>query len=390
MSVGGDMACDVLVVGGGPGGAAAAIRLAEGGARVTLVEREAGAHDKVCGEFVSGEARAMLAGLGLAAAWPDAPGIDTLLVAAGARTARAPLPFTAIGLDRRRMDEDLLARAAAQGVALRRGVAVTRLARDDGGLWHARLSDGETLAAPIAVLAVGKHDLRGHARPRPADADLVGLKTHLTLGTDAAHALAGTIALVLFEGGYAGLQPVDGARANLCLVARAPLVRAARGDLATLVARIAARTPALADALSGARGLTERPLAIARIPYGHVHRPHPADPPGLYRLGDQAGVVPSFCGDGLAIALHTGLRAAQAILAGASAQAHHARITAEVGPQIGRARMLERLGRTRPGRAALVSGIRLAPRLAARAASATRVPEGAWRDALRSPFPAPG
>lgn len=382
---------DALVVGGGPGGAAAAIRLAEGGARVTLIEREAGSHDKVCGEFVSGEARAMLAGLGLGAgAWADAPAIDTLRVAAGAHTARAPLPFTAIGLGRDRMDEDLLAAAAARGVRLLRGVAVRSLARDDDGAWRARLADGASLAAPVAVLAVGKHDLRGHARPRPADADLVGLKTHLALRDDAARALAGTIALVLFDGGYAGLQPVDGGRANLCLVARERLVRAAGGDLDALIARLAAGAPLLADALAGARRLRARPLAIARIPYGHVHRPHRDDPPGLYRLGDQAGVVPSFCGDGLAIALHTGLRAAQAILAGASAQAHHARLSAEVGPQIARARGLERLGRSGAGRWALVAGTRLAPALVARAAAATRVPEPAWRDALRSPCPSTG
>lgn len=45
-----------LVIGGGPAGAAVAAHLARAGRAVTVVERKLGPHDKVCGEFVSGEA----------------------------------------------------------------------------------------------------------------------------------------------------------------------------------------------------------------------------------------------------------------------------------------------------------------------------------------------
>ena len=40
---------DHLVIGGGPAGAMAAVRLAQAGREVALVEKEAGAHHKVCG-----------------------------------------------------------------------------------------------------------------------------------------------------------------------------------------------------------------------------------------------------------------------------------------------------------------------------------------------------
>lgn len=47
---------EVLVLGGGVAGCAAAIALARNGRGVTLIEREPISRHKVCGEFLSGEA----------------------------------------------------------------------------------------------------------------------------------------------------------------------------------------------------------------------------------------------------------------------------------------------------------------------------------------------
>lgn len=46
------------------------------------------------------------------------------------------------------------------------------------------------------------------------------------------------------------------------------------------------------------------PLAVSGVPYGYVLSPDNAVP-GLFPLGDQAAVIPSFAGDGIAITLHT-------------------------------------------------------------------------------------
>ena len=72
-----------MVAGGGLAGAAAAARLAMAGRRVLLLERTRGPHDKVCGEFLSGEAAAELTALGLPPAGLGAAPIAAVRLVAG-------------------------------------------------------------------------------------------------------------------------------------------------------------------------------------------------------------------------------------------------------------------------------------------------------------------
>src|SRR5262245_54327920 len=60
-----DDSFDVIVVGGGPGGAATAYHLATGGARVLLVEKATYPRDKVCGDGLTPRAVAAIDAMGL-------------------------------------------------------------------------------------------------------------------------------------------------------------------------------------------------------------------------------------------------------------------------------------------------------------------------------------
>jgi flavin-dependent dehydrogenase len=64
--------------------------------------------------------------------------------------------------------------------------------------------------------------------------------------------------------------------------------------------------------LDGAEPLLEKPITVTHIPYGYLRR---STEDGLYCIGDQAAVIPSFTGDGISIALHTARCAAGAYLA---------------------------------------------------------------------------
>ena len=80
-------AYDVAVVGGGPARSATATWLARGGLDVVLLERDLLPRHKLCGEFLSGEARRLLDELGCLEA----------LLGAGARPIEAARFTTASG-----------------------------------------------------------------------------------------------------------------------------------------------------------------------------------------------------------------------------------------------------------------------------------------------------
>lgn len=89
------------------------------------------------------------------------------------------------------------------------------------------------------------------------------------------------------------------------------------------------------------------------------------------------GVIPSFAGDGMAIALHSAAVATAVHLSGQDSAHYQRRIANDIARQIGRAHRLYRLARRPPGQAAMMAAARFWPGLLRRAALATRVPQAA-------------
>jgi flavin-dependent dehydrogenase len=338
---------DPLIIGGGPAGAAAAITLTRGGCRPTILERTDAPTDKVCGDFLSADAIQQLVALGVDPVVLGAVPIARVRLIRGARTAESVLPFRALGLSRRSLDAALLAQARRDGADVRTGVTVRQVNREAAG-WMVQDAKSDPTAAADGFLATdvflatGKHDLR--ARPRSGSGHgAVGMKMYFHLGPRQNALLAGAIELILFPGGYAGVQCVEGGRAVVCIAVQRTRFRQAGGDWAGLLALVSAVTPHLNDVLAGATALLPRPLAVAGIPYGLLHavsRSAPSD--GLFRLGDQAAVIPSLTGDGIAIALHSGARAAGVWLSGGDSDSFHLGFARELGAQMRLARVLHR------------------------------------------------
>jgi geranylgeranyl reductase family protein len=130
---------DVVVVGGGPAGAAAAITLVRAGQRVVLVDKAIFPRDKCCGDGLTVAALRRLEGLGLdpasVASWEQAE--EAVVAAPGGVRLRLPLPSGpgqfAASARRTDLDAALVRRAAAVGAGVIEGSAVVDVGPGQGG-----------------------------------------------------------------------------------------------------------------------------------------------------------------------------------------------------------------------------------------------------------------
>ncbi|CAN5317865.1 NAD(P)/FAD-dependent oxidoreductase [soil metagenome] len=318
---------DVLIVGGGLSGAAAAVLLARAGRGVHVLERQSEPAPKICGEFLSIEAQQHLAALGIDLDHRGAPRIGWMRIIWDGATVEAALPFTARGLGRSELDEALIELAGAAGATVERGVRATHMA---GAI--VQTSVGERGGATL-LLATGKHRIRedGPSPKMPAANAHAGFKMHWRLSPADRPALDGVIELLLFPGGYAGLQMVSADTANLCLAIRKDRLLGLGGRWEDVLAMLGTLSPAIRR-LADAQPLFARPATIANLSYGHLHRGDADE--SAYRLGDQAAMTASLTGDGMAIALRSAWLAARHVVDHVPADVHHRRFRAMVHPQV--------------------------------------------------------
>ncbi len=355
-----------IAIGGGLAGASFALELARNGVPVLLLESTRAAHHKVCGEFLSEEAQTLLAYLGLDVKAMGASSMGIFRLAAGERYAEAPLPFRAAGLSRYRLDQALLEKAEAAGAEVRRGVTVTEITSGNGAL--AVKAGTETLKASAAALASGKHNLRQFPR---APSDMVGFKLQLRVGPLALERLRNVVQLMMFDGGYIGACIVEDEIVTMCWVMHRALLQVIGADWPAQAAHLVRQSELLAGLLDGAKPQWEKPVAVAAIPYGYLRRQ--ALSPAVFPVGDQLAVIPSFTGDGMSIALLSGIAAAQAVLAGDSAEEFQHRMIARLAPQFRFAAMVNVLFETRRLHRLTIGTAKTLPRLVTWLAQSTRL-----------------
>jgi flavin-dependent dehydrogenase len=364
----------ILVVGGGLAGAAAALALAQAGRAVTLIERETEPAHKICGEFLSIEAQQYLSRLGLDVTALGGAAISRLRLIRGAQMVSVELPFGAIGLSRFTLDEALLRRAQDCGVNVLRGRSIRKISIKEKVTLD--IEDLGMTEPGILMLATGKHELRGLKReftPKKNQKNLIGFKMYFRLRPQAQLNLESYIDLVLFPGGYAGLQMIENKTANLCLLIDRDRYKLCGGTWENLHAYLKKSSAFLADQLAEAEPLLAQPLTIYQVPYGFIHQPGEADLPNLFRLGDQACVVQSFTGDGMSIALHSAALAVRAVLAGADSNSYHNQLARDVRGQMKHADLLYALLNNPVAQAGVFKLSKLWPKTLRIAAQSTRV-----------------
>jgi flavin-dependent dehydrogenase len=273
-----------------------------------------------------------------------------------------------MSVSRRRLDEALLLRAQIAGAAVRRGIVVQGVERDDDK-WIVRCDGNDTLRCRNLVLATGKLRLRGTNDSR--DGGLVGLKIHLRLPLASRRALERSVELVMLDRSYVGVELVEDGVANLCLVMARELAAQIGSGWPALRTHLMSESRRLAVLLEGAEPLFEKPLAVV-CPTGGYFDDEAA--PEAFRVGDRLAHIPPFTGDGLAIAVSSGLLAGDHILRGRSPAEYLNAARSLVAGPIRIAGAVSRLAAHRSGRALIIGGAMLVPGLIGAVVRRTRLP----------------
>ena len=300
---------EVIVVGGGPAGAATAAWLASGGVDVLVLDRAAFPREKACAEFLSPGAVGALERLGVlevvaaAGAWQEGMRIET---ERASFTLRYREGRRGLGVARPALDALLLERARAAGARVREQTQVVGATVEHGRVEGVRLRDGRRLRARFVVAADGL---------RSPVARSIGLEREprwpLRLGLVAR--VRGAVPrssglMAVGRNGYCGVARVGGGETSVGM-ALTPGARR-RGESATaLFERMLASLPAASAAVAGAERTT--PIRGVAPLARRVRRIGGA---GYLLVGDAAGFTDPFTGEGVFRALRGAELAAAAVV----------------------------------------------------------------------------
>ncbi|WP_337173319.1 NAD(P)/FAD-dependent oxidoreductase [Paludisphaera sp.] len=286
---------DAVVIGAGPAGSTSARGLARRGLRVLLVDRAHFPRPKVCGCCLNPRALATLAriGLGSLAGRLGAVPLTGLELATGRR--RATLHHAlGVALSRDALDAALVDEAVAAGAEFQPGASATLAT---GGVRLRTGDESREVGARFVVSATGLGDglFPADDRARPSPRSKLGAGTILDAAPDGY--APGRVFMACGAGGYVGLVALEDGRLDVAAALDPAAVREAGGPGA-LASAILAGTR-----LPGAPGLAEARWrgtpALWRSPGRVVEG-------GVFRVGDSAGYVEPFTGEGMAWALAGG------------------------------------------------------------------------------------
>jgi menaquinone-9 beta-reductase len=288
---------DLVVIGGGPAGTAAAITATRSGARVLLLEAKDFPRHKVCGEFVSAESLDVLAELfrdseSGRALLDTAPVMRRARLFLGSRTVEAPVAPAAVSITRYDLDAALWEAARLAGVETQARCEVTAITGE--GPLEATTSSG-VYGARAIVIAAGRWSQFTPDRSMPSGPRWIGVKGHFR----EKHPCSSTD-LYFFDHGYCGVQPVSDDTVIACAMVRS--------DRATSLPEVFALHPGLSERAAVWEPVMS-PVSTAPLIY---RQPRPVKGNRLF-AGDAAAFIDPFVGDGISIALRSGRVAARSL-----------------------------------------------------------------------------
>ncbi|MGI9623172.1 MAG: geranylgeranyl reductase family protein [Acidimicrobiales bacterium] len=305
---------DILVIGGGPAGAAAAMRAARGGASVAVFEKAGRGRDKICGDGLTPRAVAALEELKI-----DLTGvhrIDGLRMIAGSTRRElawpdtGPFPPYGAVWTRREMDARLIGAAEEAGAEVQFGTEARPIIED--GRVVGVEANGVRWTADLVIAATGAPGAVARMLGAERDTDEpygLAIRTYVESPRHADRLLEASLAMRDPDGtpipGYGWMFPVGDGTVNLGVGALSTMKGFKKLNLNSLV-------NLYRDHVReewGVGEFLERPRAW-RLPMSAQRR----SGPGWVAIGDAAGLINPMNGEGIDYGLESGMLAADLFL----------------------------------------------------------------------------
>ena len=305
---------DIAVIGGGPAGAATAIRAARAGAKVVVFEKGPHGRDKVCGDGLTPRAVGALQELDID--YQGAHRIDGLRMIAGRQRRQLPWPANGRFPDhgavwpRRRLDAHLVDAAEKAGAEL--VYETEALPIVDGDVVRGVTAGSRTVHADLTVVAAGAQGRAARMLGAERDPDEpfgLAIRAYVESPRHADRHLEACLTLRDRNGtavpGYGWMFPCGDGTVNIGVGALSTMKRFTDLNLNTLLDDYRA----LVRDEWGVGDYLDRPRAW-RLPMSSVKR----HGPGWVAIGDAAGLVNPMNGEGIDYGLESGMLAADLFL----------------------------------------------------------------------------
>lgn len=300
---------NTIIIGGGLGGLTTAALLAKGGREVLLIEKKTYPFHRVCGEYVSNEVQGFLEKEGL---FPGSLGPAKItrfrLSASNGRSVDTELDLGGFGISRYGFDNFLYQKAQALGAGFMLGTQVEQVVFDaKAERFELFLNHGEKVSCKNLVGAFGKRSKVDMALDRKFIRNrtpYIGVKYHIEGDFE-----DDLIALHNYNGGYCGINPIEDGKFCLCYLGNCQQLREF-GNIPAMEENVLWQNPLLKDLFQRATFLYPKPEVINQI---NFFPKLPVDN-HILMIGDAAGMITPLCGNGMAIAIHTGKLAAESLL----------------------------------------------------------------------------
>ena len=296
----------IIVIGGGLAGLTSAILLAKANFDITLIERKQYPFHRVCGEYISNEVLPFLKSIGFNPKDYSAAQINQLKVTStSGNSLNSQLDLGAFGISRYQLDQSLYQIALKEGVKFMLNHKVLDVNFNDE-LFEVELSN-QVLTADLVIGSFGKRSNLDQKLQRKffyQRSPYIGVKYHIK--TDFPDNL---IQLDNFKGGYCGVSKIEQDLYCLCYLAQNKYVKE-YGSVKAMEENILYQNQHLKHIFQNSAFVWSQPEVINEISFERksLIETH------ILMCGDTAGMIAPLCGNGMAIAIHSGKILADSII----------------------------------------------------------------------------